>query len=352
MTTHTLADLALRFELEVIGDAATVISDMCALSPGEPGQLSFLSNPQYRNALKTTAAAAVIVGKRDVEYLCTAGLLARDPYLAFARIAKLFDPSVAFTPGIHPSASVAASASVGAGCLIGAQAAIGEDAKIGEGCRIGAGVVIGRAARIGQGSRIEANAVICPGVTIGARANILSGAVIGSRGFGNARTAAGTWEEVPQLGSVVVGDDVEIGANTTIDRGALGNTVIEDGVKLDNQIQIAHNCLIGAHTAIAGSAGIAGSTTVGKRCMIGGAANLNGHITIADDVVILGRAMVTHSLLEKGIYGSGLPVAPAREWRRSIARIRRLDKLQERVKHLEALLNVIAATYQQDEHEA
>ena len=352
MITYTLGELATQFQLEVLGDPLTAISGLCTLAPGEPGRLSFLANPLYRSGLAGTAAAAVIVGKRDAANLATPGLLARDPYLAFARIARLFDPSASVVPGIHPSASIAPSASLGAGCQVGAQAVVEDAAVIGEGCRIGSGAVVGAGVRLGAGSRVEANAVLCAGVSIGERAHILPGAVIGSRGFGNARLPDGSWEAVPQLGSVVLGDDVEVGANTTIDRGALGNTVIGNGVKLDNQIQIAHNCIIGEHTAIAGSAGIAGSTTIGRRCMIGGAANLNGHISIADDVVILGRAMVTHSLPEKGIYGSGLPAAPAREWRRSIGRIRRLDKLQDRVKHLESLLAVTASPESQDETDA
>ena len=174
------------------------------------------------------------------------------------------------------------------------------------------------------------------GVTLGARVLIQPGAVVGSRGFGNARLPDGRWEEVPQLGSVVVGDDVEIGANTTIDRGALGDTVIGDGVKLDNLIQIAHNCVIGAHTAIAACTGIAGSTRIGARCMIGGAVGISGHLTICDDVVVLGRGMVIASITTPGVYGSGLPLAPVMEWKKTVARLRRLDKLEARIKRLEA----------------
>lgn len=336
METFTLAILATRFELELVGDGAVRIEGLCALSPGAPGKLAFLANPKHRAALASTQAAAIIVGKRDAAALSTPGLVASDPYLAFARIAKLFDASQRVEPGISPDALIDASAHIGNGCCIEARVVIEAGAVIGDGSRIGPGCIIRRGARLGAGARLEAAVVVCEGVTIGARVLVQPGAVIGSRGFGNVRLPDGRWEEVPQLGSVVIGDDVEIGASTTIDRGALDDTIIEDGVKLDNQIQIAHNCVIGAHTAIAGSAGIAGSTRIGKRCLIGGAVNIGGHLNICDDVVLLGRAMVTGHITEPGVYGSGLPFAPAREWRKTVARIRRLDKLDTRIKRLEA----------------
>lgn len=336
METFTLATLATRFQLELVGDGAVRVEGMCALDPGEAGKLAFLANPLHRAALAGTKAAAVIVGKRDVAALTAPGLVAGDAYLAFARIAKLFDSSQRFEPGISPDALIDSSALIGSGCRIDARVVIEADVVIGDGSRIGPGCIIRRGARLGAGARLEAAVVVCEGVTIGARVLIQPGAVIGSRGFGNARLPDGCWEEVPQLGSVVIGDDVEIGASTTIDRGALGDTVIEDGVKLDNQIQIAHNCVIGEHTAIAGSAGVAGSTRIGRRCLVGGAVNIGGHLNICDDVVLLGRAMVTGHITEPGVYGSGLPFAPAREWRKTVARIRRLDKLETRIKRLEA----------------
>lgn len=332
----TLAELAARFELVLVGEGATEITGLCALNPGEPGKLTYLSNAQHRAALPTTRAAAVVVGQRDVAALATPALVARDPNLAFARIAKLFDPSQYFEPGISPAAHVDASAQIGAGCRIEAGAVVEADVVIGARSRIGAGCIIHRGARLGEGARLEASVVVGEGVTIGARVLIQPGAVVGSRGFGNARLPDGRWEEVPQLGSVVIGDEVEIGANTTIDRGALGNTVIEDGVKLDNLIQIAHNCVIGAHTAIAACTGIAGSTRIGKRCMIGGAVGISGHLNICDDVVVLGRGMVIAHITTPGVYGSGLPLAPVLEWKKSVARVRRLDKMEARVKRLEA----------------
>ncbi|ROH91116.1 UDP-3-O-(3-hydroxymyristoyl)glucosamine N-acyltransferase [Stagnimonas aquatica] len=340
--SYTLAELAERFQLEVVGDGQTRVAGLCELKPGEPGKLGFLASPQYRAQLADTRAAAVVVGKRDVSALTTPGLLARDPSLAFARIARLFDASRAFAPGVDASASVAGSARLATGVFVGARAVIEAGVSVGEGSYIGPGSILRADASLGPGCRLEAAVTVGERVRLGARVLVQPGAVIGARGFGNVRLPDGSWEEMPQLGTVVVGDDVEIGANTTIDRGALGDTVIEDGVRLDNQIQIAHNCVIGRNTAIAACTGIAGSTRIGQRCMIGGAAGIGGHLVIADDVVLLGRAMVTNSIDTPGVYGSGLPLAPAREWRKTVARVRRLDKLTERVKHLEGLLHVKA----------
>ncbi|MGH6962181.1 MAG: UDP-3-O-(3-hydroxymyristoyl)glucosamine N-acyltransferase, partial [Dongiaceae bacterium] len=316
MTTHTLAALAERFGLELKGEGSTAIGGVCGLSPGKPGCIGFLNNPKLRGELATTQAAAVIVSPRDAAALVTPGLVARDPYLAYARIAKLFDPEREFTAGRHPTAWVADDAQIGDGCWIGPQAVIEAGVRLGNGVFVGPGCSIGRDAVIGDHTRLVAQVHVGARVRIGQRGSIQPGAVIGSRGFGNARGPQG-WEEVPQLGSVVIGDNVEIGANTCIDRGAIEDTVIEDGVRLDNLIMIAHNCRIGRDTAIAACTGIAGSTTVGARCLIGGAVGMAGHLTIADDVVILGRGMVTNSITEKGVYGSGLPLSDAREWRKT-----------------------------------
>lgn len=336
----TLSQLAQRFELTLHGDGATPIEGVCSLHPGKPGCIAFLGNSKYRSQLAGSAAAAVIVSARDAQALPGSGLVAKDPYLAYARIARLFDPWRDFAADhADATAVVAAGARIGKGCFIGAHAVIEAGADIGEGSYIGPQCFIGRDARIGAGSRLEARVYVWHGVRLGARCAVQPGAVIGSRGFGNVPTPAG-WEEVPQLGSVVVGDDVEIGANTTIDRGAVDDTIIGNGVRLDNQIQIAHNVHIGAHTAVAACTGIAGSTRIGSRCMIGGAAGIAGHLEIADDVIILGRAMIIGSITEKGVYGGGLPAAPAREWRKSVARVRRLGKLEERLKALEKKLGV------------
>ncbi len=342
MATYTLGELAARFGLELKGEAAATIHGICTLSPGRPAHLSFLAGAKYRSQLAGTQSGAVIVGRRDAAALSGNGLVAADPYAAFARIAALFDPDREFSPGLHPKASVDDAASIGAGAWIGPMAVVEAGAQIGAGAFVGPGCHIGRDARIGAGSRLVANVHVGARVKLGLRCHVQPGAVIGGRGFGNAPTAQG-WVEVPQLGSVIVGDDVEIGANTTIDRGAIEDTVIEDGVKLDNQIQIAHNCRIGAHTAIAGCAGIAGSTHIGARCMIGGAAVIAGHVKIGDDVVILGMSMVTKSLPEKGVYGSGWPVEDARTWRRQVGRLRRLDRTEQRLAAVERHLGITAA---------
>lgn len=341
----TLGELAQRFrpglpELEVVGDPATVIHGVCTLSPGEPGCLGFLANPRYRAQLATTKAAAVVLGRRDAAGHKGNALIAKDPYLAFARIASAFDSSGAFTPGVHAAAVVAPGVNIPASSHVGPCAVVEAGATIGAGVYIGPNCNVGSGAQVGDGSRLEGNVTVYPRVRIGKRARINAGAVLGSRGFGLARGPAG-WEEVPQTGTVVLGDDVEVGANTTIDRGALGDTVIGNGVKLDNQIQIAHNVHIGEHTAIAACCGIAGSARIGARCMIGGCSCINGHIEIADDVMIIGFSMVTRSLTEKGQYGSGTPVQPVRKWRRSVAGVRRLPLLEERLAELERRAGIV-----------
>jgi len=340
----TLGELAQRFkaglpDLELAGDPATPIHGVCTLSPGEPGCLSFLANPRYRAQLADTRAAAVVVGRRDVAGFKGNALIAKDPYLAFARIAAVFDRGDDFTPGVHPSAVVAPGVIIPATSHVGACAVVQEGARVGAAVYIGPGCVIGRNAAIGDGSRLQGRVYIGDRVKVGRRARISAGAVLGGRGFGLARGPAG-WEEFPQTGTVIVGDDVEVGACTTIDRGALGDTVIEDGVKLDNQIQIAHNVRIGAHTVMAAFSGVAGSARVGARCMIGGCSCINGHIEIADDVIIIGFSMVTKSITEKGQYGSGSPARPAREWRRDVARIHRLGQTEQRLEEIERRLGI------------
>ena len=335
----TLGELAQRFragmpELEVVGDPGTPIRGVCTLSPGEPGCLGFLANPRYRPQLAATKAAAVVLGKRDAAGYAGNALIARDPYLAFARIAALFDASGDFTPGVHPAAAVAPGVAIPPTAHVGASAVVEAGAVIGQGVFIGPNCSVGRDAHIGDGSRLEGNVFVGPRVRVGKRARLGPGAVLGSRGFGLARGPAG-WEEVPQTGTVILGDDVEVGANTTIDRGALGDTILENGVKLDNLIQIAHNVRIGEHTVMAAQCAVAGSARIGARCMIGGCSCINGHMEIADDVVIIGFSMVTRALTEKGQYGSGFPVRPAREWRRQVAGVRRLGHLEERLRELE-----------------
>jgi UDP-3-O-[3-hydroxymyristoyl] glucosamine N-acyltransferase len=334
MQRWTLGTLAERLGLQFAGDPQLPIEGVCSLEPGQPGRISFLADPRYRKQLETTRAAAVVLRARDRDICPVAALVVPDPAVAFAAVAGLFDTSREFAAQVHTTAAIAPGAKLGAGVGVGPHAVIEDDVEVGEGCYIGPGCVLRRGSRIGAGSRLEANAYVGERCRLGARALVHAGAVIGGRGFGLAPSPKG-WVEVPQVGAVVIGDDVEIGSNTCIDRGALDDTIIEDGVKLDNLIQIAHNCRIGANTAIAGGVGIAGSTTIGRRCMIGGAAGIGGHLRIGDDVVVLGRAMVTKSLPAAGVYGSGLPVMPVREWRKLVARMRRLERYEERLRRLE-----------------
>jgi UDP-3-O-[3-hydroxymyristoyl] glucosamine N-acyltransferase len=339
----TLWELAQRFkaglpELELAGDPATPILGVCALTPGEPGHLTFLSNPRLRPQLASTRAAAVVISRRDAATFTGNALIAKDPYLAYARIAAAFDRYATFTPGVHATAAVAPGVAIPASTHVGAHVAIGAGARIGEGVYIGPGCVIGRDAAIGDGSKLEARVYVGDAVRVGRRARLNAGCAIGSRGFGLARGPE-KWEEVPQLGTVVLGDDVEVGALTAIDRGAIGDTVLEDGVKLDNLIMVAHNVRIGAHTVMAAMSGIAGSARVGARCMIGGCSCINGHIEIADDVVILGFSMVVKSIPEKGQYG-GMPTQSAGRWRRELARVARLDQTEARLDDIERRLGI------------
>ncbi|WP_293372139.1 UDP-3-O-(3-hydroxymyristoyl)glucosamine N-acyltransferase [Nevskia sp.] len=343
LASTTLGALAERHGLELRGDAATVIEGVCALAPGQPGRLGFCADPRLRPQLAGSSAAAVIITAQDAAAFSGNALIAANPAVAFAGIAREFDRAEEFPALIHARACIDATAVIGDGCGIGPGAVIEADAVIGAGSYIGPNCVIRRAAVIGAGSRLEANVYVGPDCWIGARARVLPGAVIGGRGFGLARDRSG-WVEVPQLGRVLIGDDVEIGANTTIDRGALDDTVIEDGVKIDNLVQIAHNCHVGSGTAIAACTGLAGSTRIGRHCMIGGGVGISGHLQICDQVVVLGMTLVTKSITEPGIYSSGLPAEPARQWRRDVGRIRRLGKVDARLAAIEQLLKMTPST--------
>jgi len=330
----TLGQIAARYGLVLRGDPDARVTGVATLKDAGPGTLSFLANARYRRYLATTGATAVVLDAASSADCKTAALIAENPYAAYARIAAWLHPEPAAPAGVHPSAIVAPGAAIGADVSIGPHAVIEAGAAIGARVTIGAGTVVGAAAAIGEDTRLAARVVLYRNVRIGRRCVIHAGAVLGADGFGIAQDKDG-WVKVPQLGGVVVGDDVEIGANTTIDRGAIGDTVIEDDVKLDNQIQIGHNVRIGAHTAIAGCVGISGSTTIGKRCMIGGAVGIVGHLEICDDVAVLGLSMVSRSLTKPGLYSSGIPVSEAGEWRRVVARLRHLDELFDRVRALE-----------------
>ncbi|MFC1602674.1 UDP-3-O-(3-hydroxymyristoyl)glucosamine N-acyltransferase [Pseudomonadota bacterium] len=332
--SHRLDDLAHKVNARLVGDADCIISNLSVLQDAEPGSISFLSNRKYRKYLKTTKASAVILAQEFLDDCPTNALVSDNPYLIFAKIAQLIAPSPAQKAGQHASAIVASSARIESSARIGPGVVIEDDVVIGAGVDIGAGSVIGKGCQIGDESRLVANVTLCCDVTIGRRALIHPGAVIGSDGFGLANDD-GVWVKVSQLGSVRIGDDVEIGANTTIDRGAIKDTVIESGVKLDNQIQIAHNVEIGAHTAIAACVGIAGSTKIGKQCTLAGGVGVVGHLEIADNVHFSAQTLVTRSFTEPGYFSGNLPAVPNNVWRRTIARVRQLEETTQRVRHLE-----------------
>jgi UDP-3-O-[3-hydroxymyristoyl] glucosamine N-acyltransferase len=320
----TLGELAVRFGLGLQGEPGLRISRVATLSHADAGALSFLANTRYRRQMESTRATAVVVGPENAVGCPVAALIDPNPYLAYARIADLLHPQAPAAAGIHPSAVASAGARIAASASVGPLAVIEDDVEIGERVFVGPGCIVQRGARVGADSRLVARVNVCAGVRIGRRCIVHAGAVIGADGFGFAPDA-GTWVKVPQVGIVQIGDDVEIGANTTIDRGAIDDTVVEDGVKLDNQIQVGHNVTIGAHTAIAGCVGISGSTTIGKRCMIGGGVGIAGHLTIADDVAVTGCSLVSASIRQAGSYSSGMPAVETRMWRRMVAHLRRLD---------------------------
>lgn len=331
-----LDELVARLGGELIGDGKIRIARVGTLEGADGDCIGFLSNPRYAAQLATTRAAAVIVAPAARDRTALPRIVTPDPYVYFARVSQLLNPQRLPAPGIAASAQVGsslpASVSVSANAHVGEGVTAGESVVIGPGCHVGDGVVLG------DGTVLHANVTIYHGCELGRRCIVHAGAVIGADGFGFARERDGSWVKIPQVGRVLIGDDVEIGANTTIDRGALEDTVIGNDVKLDNQIQIAHNVRIGDHTAIAGCVGIAGSTVIGARCMIGGQAGIIGHLEICDDVVISAGTLVTKSIRERGVYTGNLPLQQHADWVRNFAHLRHLDALADRIRRLEQLL--------------
>lgn len=331
----TLAELAEQFDLQFRGDGDTLIEGVGTLSDATGSQLSFLSNPAYREQLATTQAAAVLVSAGDAELCPVSVLIADDPYVSYAKIAGRFDPRRPLNPGIHASASIDPGASFGNNIHVGANAVIGPGCEIADGVEIGPGCVLTADCKLDTACRLEANVTLLHGVIIGKRSIIHAGVVIGADGFGLAFDQD-HWVKIPQLGTVRIGADCEIGANTTIDRGAIGDTIIEDDVRLDNQIQIGHNVHIGAHTAMAGRVGISGSTQIGKYCMFAGSSGTVGHIRIADRTTVNFCSVVTKTITQPGtVWSASLPAQPLRDWNRSVAHLRKLEKLARRVLRLE-----------------
>ncbi|HXZ47624.1 MAG TPA: UDP-3-O-(3-hydroxymyristoyl)glucosamine N-acyltransferase [Usitatibacter sp.] len=329
MAALTLREIVARLGGEAVGEASSPLTGVATLESAGPSDISFLANPRYRPKLATTRAGAVIVGLGERDALDRPRIVSDNPYAYYARAAALFHPQPAVSPGVHPTAQVHPGARVDPAAEVGAFAVVGAGSRVAAGASVGAHSVLGANVEVGEGTRLHPSVTIYDGCRLGARCIVHSGAVIGADGFGMAREA-GRWIKIPQVGGVRIGDDVEVGANTTIDRGALDDTVIGDGVKLDNQIQIAHNCVIGAHTVIAGCTGISGSVTIGRDCMIGGGVGIVGHISICDRVTISGMTLVAKPITRPGTYTSGLPMMAHKDWLRNAAHLRRLDRIARR----------------------
>ncbi|GGI54596.1 UDP-3-O-(3-hydroxymyristoyl)glucosamine N-acyltransferase [Oxalicibacterium solurbis] len=335
-----LGDLVERLGGRLIGDADKQVVGIAPLSDADASHITFLSNPKFRKQAAQTQAAALILSQADDEVVgpdyAGTRIVTANPYAYFARAAQFFAALHAHPAprGIHPTAAVDPQASVAASTSIGPHVTIEAGARIGDDCVIGAGCFIGRDAVVGKGTLFHPRVTFLAGCRIGERGILHSGAVIGADGFGFANES-GAWIKIPQTGAVAIGNDVEIGANTTVDRGALADTVIEDGVKLDNQIQIGHNCRIGAHTAMAGCVGVAGSAIIGKHCTFGGAAMVLGHLTIADNVHISSGSMVSRSINEPGQYTGFYPLAKNAEWEKSAVIVRNLASMREKIRELE-----------------
>lgn len=333
-----LDEIVARLGGALEGDGSIVVSQVATLASGQAGQIAFLANPKYRQQLQSTSASAVIVPPKFAGDTTLPRIVHPNSYAYYARVVQLLNPAEARPRGVHPSAVVHSvvppSVSVGENVVLGKDVALGENVTLYPGCVVGDGV------SIGDDSVLYPNVVIYRACKIGKRAIVQAGAVIGSDGFGFAKEGD-SWVKIPQIGRVVIGDDVEIGANTSIDRGALDDTIIGDGVKLDNQIQIAHNVVIGQHTAMAGCVGVAGSTRIGQRCTIGGAGMIVGHLDLADDVHVSAGTMVTKSLRQPGQYTSIFPLESHAEWLQNAAQIKRLAKLAERVSELEEKLELM-----------
>jgi len=351
-----LHQLVERLGGQLIGDGQIEVTGIAPLDDATPSHITFLSNPKFRSKAAQTKAAALILHPADDAVVgpdyAGARVVTSNPYAWFARAAQYFEELNGFrpAPGIHPSAVVDPAARVAATAFIGPHAVIEAGAAVGEHCRIDAGCYVGRGARVGAGTHFHARVTFHAGCRIGERGIIHSGAVIGADGFGFANEG-GAWIKIPQTGGVDIGDDVEIGANTTIDRGALADTVIEDGVKLDNQIQIGHNCHIGAHTAMAGCVGVAGSAKIGKYCTFGGAAMILGHLTIADRVHISSGSLVSRSIAEPGQYTGIYPLAKNADWEKSAVIVRNLSSMREKIRELEKQLNALSPSRPQQQND-
>lgn len=334
----TLSSLAELTQTEPKGDKQTMLTNVATLQDAKSGDISFVSNPKYKRQLETTKASVVILSAQLAENYDGNALIAEDPYLTFAKVVRLFNPPKKQVASIHPTAVIDETATIGKQVNIAANVVIESDVNIHDGVQIGAGSFIGENSSIDQNTLLYANVTLYSDSHIGKNSIVHSGAVIGADGFGFVLQEDKSWYKILQIGNVIIGDDVEIGANTTIDRAALGSTKIAKGVKIDNQVVIGHNLQVGEDTIMPGGSLFAGSTSIGKRCQIGGGVAIAGHLEIADDVMITGRSMVTNSLKTAGVYSSGITTEENAKWRRNAARFRSLDKMAKQLNQLEKKL--------------
>lgn len=334
---YTLGELAEHVSGIVKGDVSCEIESVATLQHAENNQISFLTNPSYRKQLASSNAGGVIMSATDAENCVLNTIISDNPYAAYAKIAALLSPVETYISGIDKSAHIAADVNIDSSASVAAGVVIESGVMLGDSVRVGPGCVIQQGSIIGAHSVLTANVTVTHDCEIGERNLIHPGVVIGADGFGQAMDK-GSWIKVPQLGRVVIGNDVEIGANTTIDRGAIEDTVIEDNVKLDNQIQVAHNVKIGAHTAIAGCTAIAGSTKIGKHCRIAGMVGIVGHLEIADNVTVTAKSLVSGSIKKAGVYSAGTPLEPSQQWRKNTVRFKHLDEMAKRLNTLEKKL--------------
>ncbi len=326
-------------DIRLEGDGDLEILGLATIQNAVQNQISFINNKKYLKFLSNSNASVVVLQNHFVSQFSGAKIITEDPYLAWAYISHLFNPKPNYKTGlIHPSSTIGNHVQLGENVTIQASVVIGDDVTIGEGCFIGAGSVLESGVSIGKNTYISPNVTICYNCIIGNSVILHPGVVIGAEGFGFAPSRLG-YVKIAQIGRVILEDYVDIGANSCIDRGAIEDTVVGFGTKIDNHVQLGHNCIVGEHTVISGFTGIAGSAKIGSRVVIGGGVGMNGHIEIADDVMITGDTMVTHSLTEKGVYSSGLPVTDNRSWRRNVVQLQQIDKLYQRVKQIEKKLN-------------
>lgn len=334
MASIRLADLAQQLDAQLHGDGELVITGIASMHSAHSEQITFLSNSRYREQLASCLAGAVVLTEADLPFCQSAALVVKNPYLTYARMAQILDTTPAPAQDIAPSAVISPDAKLGKQVSVGANAVIESGVELGDDVIIGAGCFIGKNAKIGAGTRLWANVSVYHRVEIGQKCLIQSGTVIGADGFGYANDR-GNWVKIPQLGTVLIGDSVEIGACTTIDRGALDDTQIGNGVIIDNQCQIAHNVVIGDNTAVAGGVIMAGSLKIGRYCQIGGASVINGHMEICDKAVVTGMGMVMRPITEPGVYSSGIPLQTNKVWRKTAALVMNIDEMNKRLKAVE-----------------